>query len=952
MSQTFTELVVPKYFGSKTAASANNARTPVAFCFQIDGLTPATAYDIKFGLGLTTDLATSFGAGNIWNGTAFSGSTIISAFTTNASGSSGPVWVFFQPTGNGTRFGGGAVHNLRIGYVTTGGTIPAAPAFISTKTVTSLDIATTELTAATTDDGAFLAGTALPVSDGKYVLIYDNTAGTGDPLFAYQIRQATGTATVSQTELPSVFNDIYMQTGTSVVGSYPAVIPIGANNPNGVRRIEARNADNTVFASNTDDDGIWPGGANTTTVARRELVTITSSDAPLQPSGTDITAPTFTVNIGDGDINVAINTPIILTFDEAIRNIDDSEITNANVAALLTLKETDAAGADVPFTAAIDDAKKVITITPTADLKNSQVYYAAIVPVEDAANNATEASSMKFTTIASTTGTISNIAIVGKTPFYAGDTVAITWTSTNVANVKIEAWFGLQKIWVEVFASIPSVGMQGFIIPSFSPYAEDYKIRISDVSDATVNAESNVFTVIAVAPDLATLRAQPVNSIVKYSGIATVTYARTAFNQKYIQDATAAILIHDPTTAPGFISGTYNIGDGITNIVGKISLFNKLIELVPTQQTGEPAKGIEIVPEVRTLESLKDADQSKLVKIENFAFKTPTQYDVDGKFIASKSYDIDGFDKAVMVYRTAFAESDYIGGFVPAGPISSIVLVGQFNTLMQITARSWADMTLPVELPKLVITEIMYNSPESTDEEWFELYNNGSTTINMEGFYMVDSDTAHARNPWVFPAGSSIAPGKYFTAKLSSGGAFPFTPDAQLTIAGDPFNLGNTSDQVKIYTKDGQLIDSVQYADKAPWPTAADGNGTSLTLCDPNLDNSLASSWEASLDALAGTAIFATPGSGCVLHTAVAPKLQSGISVYPNPTSDNLYIANPANESVEITILSALGKTVKTLQSNQGVASVDLSDMPKGIYLVKVLNKTSKTTQINKVVVR
>jgi len=448
--------------------------------------------------------------------------------------------------------------------------------------------------------------------------------------------------------------------------------------------VKQGNTDWTVSAGTTVDDSEW-------IVNAKDFIDNLGSHTFGTP--TDVTAPTFTANIGDGDINVPINTTIVLTFNEAIRNIDDSEIMDTDVAALLTLKETDATGADVPFNATIDDAKKVITITPTADLKNSQVYYAAIEPVEDAANNATEASSMTFTTIASSASTISNIGIVGKTPYYAGDTVAITWESANVTDVKIEVWFSLQSFWVKVFPSTPSDGFEGFIIPSFSPYSEDYKIRITNLADTTVSAESSRFTVIAVAPDLVTLRAQPLNSIVKYTGIATVTYAQTSRNQKYIQDATAAVLIDDPN--PGFI-GTYNVGEGITNIVGKILLYNQLIEFTPQAATGEHATGMVIVPEVRTLESLTPADQCKLVKIENFAFKTPTQYDPTGVFVKSKNYDIDGFDNTLMAYRTAFTGADYIGGMVPVGIISSVCLVGQFNAQMQITARSWSDMTVPV----------------------------------------------------------------------------------------------------------------------------------------------------------------------------------------------------------------------------------------------------------------
>jgi len=113
----------------------------------------------------------------------------------------------------------------------------------------------------------------------------------------------------------------------------------------------------------------------------------------------DVTPPNFTGNIDDGATEVAVDTKIIVTFDEPIRNIDNSEITNANVAALLTLKETNASGADVPFTATIDATKKIITATPSASLKIAQLYYAAIVPVEDTSNNATTGGSITFTTI-------------------------------------------------------------------------------------------------------------------------------------------------------------------------------------------------------------------------------------------------------------------------------------------------------------------------------------------------------------------------------------------------------------------------------------------------------------------------------------------------------------------------------------------------------------------------
>ncbi len=278
-AQTMTELVVPKYFGSKSAASANNNRTPIAFCIQVDGLTANTTYDVKLQLGLVENAATSYGAGNIWDGTAYSGSKVSNAFTTDANGSSGPVWYFWQPTGNSSRFDAGQQHNIRLGYIEAGGTMPSEPNFVGTKVLTALDIAVTERTAATTDDGCFIKGTAISLNSGKFVLIYDNVDGDGDPLFVYQVRQATATNS-NQSDLPSEINLIYTQDASSSIGDYPAIIPIGANNPNGVRRVETRNADNTISFFSKSNTGTW-GSVNTTTAVRREVLVLDSVACPV-----------------------------------------------------------------------------------------------------------------------------------------------------------------------------------------------------------------------------------------------------------------------------------------------------------------------------------------------------------------------------------------------------------------------------------------------------------------------------------------------------------------------------------------------------------------------------------------------------------------------------------------------------------------------------------------------
>ncbi len=113
----------------------------------------------------------------------------------------------------------------------------------------------------------------------------------------------------------------------------------------------------------------------------------------------DTITPTITFNPTAGAINVAIASSLVISFDEAVRNINDSDIDNANVGSLLTLKLTNAGGADVPFTATINAGDDEITIDPTSNLNPDQVYYLNIAPVEDASNNATAAANITFTTV-------------------------------------------------------------------------------------------------------------------------------------------------------------------------------------------------------------------------------------------------------------------------------------------------------------------------------------------------------------------------------------------------------------------------------------------------------------------------------------------------------------------------------------------------------------------------
>ena len=115
--------------------------------------------------------------------------------------------------------------------------------------------------------------------------------------------------------------------------------------------------------------------------------------------GQDTTAPNVTFLPANASTNIAINTNPTLTFNENVRLIDNSSITNTNVASLIELRLNNATGNTVPFTATF--ASNTITIVPNTALLNSQNYYVALLPnvVEDnSANAITTLKSAQFTT--------------------------------------------------------------------------------------------------------------------------------------------------------------------------------------------------------------------------------------------------------------------------------------------------------------------------------------------------------------------------------------------------------------------------------------------------------------------------------------------------------------------------------------------------------------------------
>lgn len=158
----------------------------------------------------------------------------------------------------------------------------------------------------------------------------------------------------------------------------------------------------------------------------------------------------------------------------------------------------------------------------------------------------------------------------------------------------------------------------------------------------------------------------------------------------------------------------------------------------------------------------------------------------------------------------------------------------------------------------LVITEIMYNSPEAgTDTlEFVEIYNANATPVNLLGCYINDAFQ------YSFP-NITMNAGQYLVLCVNA--------NAFQNVYGTPATqwfsgaLSNSGEAITLRDGLNNIIDQVTYSNVAPWPTQANGLGRSLVLCSPTADIALASNWfgasTATGDVINNQTLRANPGA-------------------------------------------------------------------------------------------
>ncbi len=239
----------------------------------------------------------------------------------------------------------------------------------------------------------------------------------------------------------------------------------------------------------------------------------------------------------------------------------------------------------------------------------------------------------------------------------------------------------------------------------------------------------------------------------------------------------------------------------------------------------------------------------------------------------------------------------------------------------------------------VVINEIHYNQDDIVlCGDWVELYNNSEQAIDISNWYFSDSDDNHK---FIAPEGT-VLPRRGFTVLVEDAALFAKSyPYVTNYIGSMGFGLSGGGELVRLYDSKDNLVDYVEYDDKEPWPTSADGDGYTLSLIDPDFDNALPESWYASEQ------LYGTPGKANNGNSINEEFAKEGFNFYPLPAKDYIVIESKSDIKLDdIQILDNFGKIViiQMQYISENSISLDLSSIVSGVYFITINNNGKQTS--------
>jgi len=219
----------------------------------------------------------------------------------------------------------------------------------------------------------------------------------------------------------------------------------------------------------------------------------------------------------------------------------------------------------------------------------------------------------------------------------------------------------------------------------------------------------------------------------------------------------------------------------------------------------------------------------------------------------------------------------------------------------------------------LVINEFMAsNDATASDQDgefddWIELYNNSTTNISLDGYYL--SDDADDIKQWAFPLGTVIDAKGYLIVWADN--------DEEQAGLHANFKLSAAAESVVLVNPSDSIVDDVSYTDQTTdtsYGRIPNGIGNFQTMTPTfNAENGIVSS----------------------IHSATLHSIE--IKVTPNPAGTYFFleIEEAEERARDVVIYHLNGKTVYQNTISQRIM-IDTSEWTPGMYIVRVENSFLK----------
>ncbi|MFH1119221.1 MAG: CotH kinase family protein [Bacteroidota bacterium] len=278
------------------------------------------------------------------------------------------------------------------------------------------------------------------------------------------------------------------------------------------------------------------------------------------------------------------------------------------------------------------------------------------------------------------------------------------------------------------------------------------------------------------------------------------------------------------------------------------------------------------------------------------------------------------------------------------------------DTLQSITLRiSASDTIVAVYVPRvyadsLVIHEINYNSAPGFDPgDWVELYNPHGYDLDISGWVFKDEDDLHA---YSFGPGTIIEPFGLIVIATDPVAFQTLFPEVDNYVGPMGYGLSGSGELLRIYDETGALVDTVLYDDNLPWPLEPDGNGPTLELINPGLDNALGQNWKSS------GAPHGTPGEYNSPNVGISmtdPKNNPDAEIWPNPFRNTAVFTVNTDTKIEggiLTIYSTTGtEAARYVDIGTSRFEITSNGLHSGIWFYRFISNSGSVVVSGKVMV-